>query len=341
MSKGDRTAFSNAVALKLWNPIMARLQPVTPACRSSCRKTYCGGYKVRTAPQKCGAMLSRRFVRASAVRCAADSRSHLHLKTWIALHRKNVVRSYRQRQGTREVGDIKEGTEPTPARWDRGRRRRTKERRCAHNGSFFGANTISHNVPYNSVGGGDDCSNVVCCGSGRLAEQVLVYTVTNAISVFTKQASHTYRRRSSSRITYRSPLGGEGVKRLTLELILLLPKSQTWRVIDSEGCSVRKSYKLTLPGRVSGGEAGSFTVYSTTSSLTFSQGRGMDFEEYRKRGKEMVDYIADYLQDIRNRRVYPDVKPGYLRTLVPENAPVEPENWEEIMGDVERVIMPG
>nr|CAD7567540.1 unnamed protein product [Timema californicum] len=57
--------------------------------------------------------------------------------------------------------------------------------------------------------------------------------------------------------------------------------------------------------------------------------------------KEMVDYIADYLQDIRNRRVYPDVKPGYLRTLVPENAPVEPENWEDIMGDVERVIMPG
>nr|CAD7437880.1 unnamed protein product [Timema bartmani] len=117
------------------------------------------------------------------------------------------------------------------------------------------------------------------------AEQVLVYTVTNAISVFTKQASHI----------------------------------------------------------------------STASSITFSQGRGMDFEEYRKRGKqslaldfrmnasgkEMVDYIADYLQDIRNRRVYPDVKPGYLRTLVPENAPVEPENWEEIMGDVERVIMPG
>nr|CAD7424805.1 unnamed protein product [Timema monikensis] len=75
--------------------------------------------------------------------------------------------------------------------------------------------------------------------------------------------------------------------------------------------------------------------------LNSESGTGSTKLREDKRGKEMVDYIADYLQDIRNRRVYPDVKPGYLRTLVPENAPVEPENWEEIMGDVERVIMPG
>lgn len=55
----------------------------------------------------------------------------------------------------------------------------------------------------------------------------------------------------------------------------------------------------------------------------------------------MVDYIADYLENIRDRRVYPDVKPGYLRSLVPESAPVEPEKWDTIMGDIEKVIMPG
>ena len=38
-------------------------------------------------------------------------------------------------------------------------------------------------------------------------------------------------------------------------------------------------------------------------------------------GKEMVDYIADYLENIRDRRVFPDVKPGYLRDLVPDTAP--------------------
>jgi len=58
-------------------------------------------------------------------------------------------------------------------------------------------------------------------------------------------------------------------------------------------------------------------------------------------GKEMVDYIADYLQNIRERRVFPAVKPGYLRRLVPSAAPDEPEPWDTIFGDIERVIMPG
>lgn len=67
----------------------------------------------------------------------------------------------------------------------------------------------------------------------------------------------------------------------------------------------------------------------------------MDFKEYRRRGKQMVDYIADYLENIRDRRVYPDVKPGYMRNLLPESAPIDGENWDSIFNDVERVIMPG
>ncbi|XP_004537427.1 histidine decarboxylase [Ceratitis capitata] len=67
----------------------------------------------------------------------------------------------------------------------------------------------------------------------------------------------------------------------------------------------------------------------------------MDVNEYRRRGKEMVDYIADYLENIRDRRVFPDVKPGYMHNLLPEFAPVEGENWDAIFADVERVIMPG
>ncbi|XP_069766656.1 histidine decarboxylase [Narcine bancroftii] len=58
-------------------------------------------------------------------------------------------------------------------------------------------------------------------------------------------------------------------------------------------------------------------------------------------GKELVDYIAEYLSTIRQRRVYPDVKPGYLRTLLPPSAPQEPENWSSIFSDIEKLIMPG
>jgi aromatic-L-amino-acid/L-tryptophan decarboxylase len=37
----------------------------------------------------------------------------------------------------------------------------------------------------------------------------------------------------------------------------------------------------------------------------------------------------------------PTVTPGYLRPLIPENAPEKPDNWTEVMADIERVIMPG
>ncbi|XP_037532334.1 aromatic-L-amino-acid decarboxylase [Nematolebias whitei] len=67
----------------------------------------------------------------------------------------------------------------------------------------------------------------------------------------------------------------------------------------------------------------------------------MDAAEFRRRGKEMVDYMADYLEKIEERPVYPDLEPGYLRHLIPTEAPLEPERFEEIMQDVERVIMPG
>ncbi|XP_065727397.1 histidine decarboxylase isoform X2 [Phocoena phocoena] len=64
-------------------------------------------------------------------------------------------------------------------------------------------------------------------------------------------------------------------------------------------------------------------------------------EEYRRRGKEMVDYICQYLSSVQERRVTPDVRPGYLRAQLPESAPEEPDSWDSIFGDIERIIMPG
>ena len=33
--------------------------------------------------------------------------------------------------------------------------------------------------------------------------------------------------------------------------------------------------------------------------------------------------------------------PGYIRELIPDSAPQQGENWDDIFKDVERVIMPG
>ncbi|XP_037689938.1 histidine decarboxylase [Choloepus didactylus] len=67
----------------------------------------------------------------------------------------------------------------------------------------------------------------------------------------------------------------------------------------------------------------------------------MEAEEYRERGKEMVDYICQYLSTVRERRVTPDVQPGYLRAQLPESAPEEPDSWDSIFEDIEQIIMPG
>ncbi|XP_076271306.1 aromatic-L-amino-acid decarboxylase-like [Rhynchophorus ferrugineus] len=67
----------------------------------------------------------------------------------------------------------------------------------------------------------------------------------------------------------------------------------------------------------------------------------MEANQFKEFGKAMIDYTAEYLENIRDRRVLPTVEPGYLRPLIPENAPEKPEKWEDVLKDVERVIMPG
>ena len=67
----------------------------------------------------------------------------------------------------------------------------------------------------------------------------------------------------------------------------------------------------------------------------------MNAEEFRKVGKEMIGYVADYLENIEKRPVLSSVEPGYLHHLIPEEAPQDPEKWEDVFNDIERVIMPG
>ena len=67
----------------------------------------------------------------------------------------------------------------------------------------------------------------------------------------------------------------------------------------------------------------------------------MDADEFRIRGKEVVDFIADYLENVKDRRVTPDVEPGYLRAQLPHDPPVKGEKWETIFKDFEDKILTG
>ncbi|ULU04447.1 hypothetical protein L3Y34_017308 [Caenorhabditis briggsae] len=68
---------------------------------------------------------------------------------------------------------------------------------------------------------------------------------------------------------------------------------------------------------------------------------GMSRDEFRQYGKETVDYIVDYLENIQKRRVVPAIEPGYLKDLIPSEAPNAPESFESVMEDFEKLIMPG
>ncbi|VVC42124.1 Pyridoxal phosphate-dependent decarboxylase,Aromatic-L-amino-acid [Cinara cedri] len=67
----------------------------------------------------------------------------------------------------------------------------------------------------------------------------------------------------------------------------------------------------------------------------------MDSESFRECGKTVVDYIASYVDNIRDRPVLSTMKPGYLYELVPPEAPVKGEDWKTVLADVEKIIMPG
>ncbi len=64
-------------------------------------------------------------------------------------------------------------------------------------------------------------------------------------------------------------------------------------------------------------------------------------DEFRRNGYEMIDLIADYLEGVEERRIVPDIQPGDVRAMLPEHPPTEPESWEAIRADIDRVVLPG
>lgn len=67
----------------------------------------------------------------------------------------------------------------------------------------------------------------------------------------------------------------------------------------------------------------------------------MKSEEFREFGKAAVDFIADYIENIREIDVLPSVSPGYLAPLLPNTIPETPEDWRAVMSDISRIILPG
>lgn len=67
----------------------------------------------------------------------------------------------------------------------------------------------------------------------------------------------------------------------------------------------------------------------------------MNSQEFKKIGYEFIDWMADYLDEVENLPVKPDLEPGDIFKLLPDSAPDEGEPISEIFSDFKKLILPG
>ena len=64
-------------------------------------------------------------------------------------------------------------------------------------------------------------------------------------------------------------------------------------------------------------------------------------DEFRRHGRQVVDWIADYWERIESLPVQSRAAAGELRKLLPAHPPEHPEPFEALLGDLDRVVLPG
>lgn len=67
----------------------------------------------------------------------------------------------------------------------------------------------------------------------------------------------------------------------------------------------------------------------------------MSPEEFREEGKKIIDWIADYYEQIENYPILSQVKPGEIKSKLPESAPQTGEPVDAMLKDLDEKIMPG
>ena len=67
----------------------------------------------------------------------------------------------------------------------------------------------------------------------------------------------------------------------------------------------------------------------------------MNPEEFRRYGHALVDLVADYRARVAERPVRARTEPGAIKARLPAEPPNEPEPFDSILADVERVVLPG
>jgi aromatic-L-amino-acid decarboxylase len=64
-------------------------------------------------------------------------------------------------------------------------------------------------------------------------------------------------------------------------------------------------------------------------------------EEFRRWGRAVVDWIADYQERVESLPVLAQVQPGEVRGSLPPESPRKGESFDAILEDIDKVILPG
>ena len=62
---------------------------------------------------------------------------------------------------------------------------------------------------------------------------------------------------------------------------------------------------------------------------------------FREDGAAALDWVASYLEGVRERPVLAQVEPGDVRAALPASPPDEPEPFAAVLRDLDDVLMPG
>jgi len=79
----------------------------------------------------------------------------------------------------------------------------------------------------------------------------------------------------------------------------------------------------------------------TTSEVISPHGGALTPDDFRTRGHQLIDWIADYRERVASLPVMARTAPGDIKRQLPQAPPAEPEPFDAILRDVERILVPG
>ena len=76
-------------------------------------------------------------------------------------------------------------------------------------------------------------------------------------------------------------------------------------------------------------------------SLKFCFYCDMETSEFRQAAHQLVDWMADYMENTDRYEVKPSIRPGHIKHQLPVSPPNEPEAFQKLFHDFDSIILPG